>query len=146
MPHADHTVVIDRPVAEVYRYVADGTTAPTWRKSCMDIRLAAGTAGQLGARYEQGLRGPRGRIPGDYEITEAVPDRSFAFQVIAGPARPRGRYEFAPSGGGTRLSFSLDWEPKGIKERLMAPMVARTMPGEVASLEELKRILESRAK
>src|SRR5439155_10380146 len=76
MPHADHNVGIDRPVAEVYRYVADGTTAPTWRKSCVDIRLAAGTAGQVGARYEQGLRGPRGRIPGDYEITEAIPERA----------------------------------------------------------------------
>ena len=144
MPHADYSVVIDRPVSEVYRYVADGTTAPTWRTSCVDIKLVSGAPGQVGARYELGLKGPGGRIPGDYEITEAVPDRVLAFQVIAGPAHPRGRYEFAPSGGGTRVTFALDWEPKGIKEKLMSPMVARTMPGEVRALDELKKVLEAR--
>ena len=144
MPHADHSVVIARPVSEVYRYIADGTTAPSWRKTCLDIKLVSGAPGTVGARYEQGLRGPGGRIPGDYEITDAVPDRILAFQVIAGPARPRGRYEFAPDGTGTRVTFSLDWEPKGIKEKLMAPIVARTMPREVAGLDELKRVLEAR--
>ena len=144
MPHADYSVVIDRPVSEVYRYVADGITAPTWRTSCVDIKLVSGAPGQVGARYEQGLKGPGGRIPGDYEITEAVPDRVLAFQVIAGPAHPRGRYEFAPAADGTRVTFALDWEPKGIKEKLMSPMVARTMPGEVRALDELKRVLEAR--
>ena len=144
MPSAKHSVVIDRPVHEVFVYVADGTTSPAWRASVKDIKLVAGTPGTVGAKYEQGMKGPGGRIAADYEIVEAVPDRLLAFQVIAGPARPRGRYQFEPVGEGTRVTFELDWEPKGIKEKLMAPMVARTMPGEVATLDELKRVLEAR--
>ena len=62
---------------------------------------------------------------------------------MAGPARPQGRYEFTPEGGRTRVTFGLNWEPKGIKEKL-SPMVARTMPGEVATLDDLKRMLEGR--
>ena len=146
MPHADHTVVIERPVSEVYAYVADGTTATAWRPSVQDVRLVAGEKGAVGARYAQGMKGPGGRIAADYEIVEAVPDRVLAFQVTAGPARPHGRYEFAPSGNGTRVTFSLDWEPKGIKEKLMSPMVARTMPGEVATLDNLKKVLETPAR
>jgi hypothetical protein len=110
----------------------------------MDIRLATGAAGQVGARYEQGLKGPGGRIAGDYELIEVVLNKVIAFKVVAGPARPQGRYEFTPEGGGTRVTLQLNWEPKGIKENLMAPMVARTMPGEVATLDNLKRVLESR--
>jgi uncharacterized protein YndB with AHSA1/START domain len=144
MPNAKHSVVIERPVSEVFAYVLDGTTGPTWRPSVMDIRLASGAQGQVGARYEQGLKGPGGRIAGDYELTEVVPNKVIAFNVVAGPARPQGRYEFAPEGGGTRVTFGLNWEPKGIKENLMAPMVARTMPGEVATLDNLKRVLERR--
>lgn len=146
MPHAEHSVVIKRPVSEVFTYVVDGTTAPSWRASVADIKLVGGTAGQVGARYEQGMRGgPGGRIPADYELTEVVPDRRIAFKVVAGPARPEGRYEFAPSEGGTRVTFTLDWQPKGIKENLMAPMVARTMPKEVAALDDLKRVLEAKS-
>lgn len=144
MPSARHSVVIDRPVHEVYVYVADGTTAPAWRASVRDIRLVTGVPGGTGARYEQGMKGPGGRISADYEIVEAIPDRLIAFQVVSGPARPRGRYDFEPANGGTRVTFALDWEPKGIKEKLMAPMVARTMPGEVATLDHLKRVLEAR--
>jgi uncharacterized protein YndB with AHSA1/START domain len=115
MPSAKHSVVIERPVSEVFAYVIDGTTAPTWRPSCIDVRLASGAQGQVGARYEQGLKGPRGRIAGDYELTEVVPNKVIAFKVVAGPARPQGRYE-----------------------------VARTMPGEGATLDNLKRVLEGR--
>lgn len=144
VPHAEHSVVIKRPVSEVFAYVVDGTTGPTWRPSVADIKLVAGATGQVGARYEQGMRGgPGGRIPADYELTEVVPDRTIAFKVVAGPARPEGRYDFTPSEGGTRVTFVLDWRPKGIKENLMAPMVARTMPKEVAALDDLKRVLET---
>jgi uncharacterized protein YndB with AHSA1/START domain len=144
MPSAKHSVVIDRPVSDVFAYVLDGTTGPAWRSSIADIRLAAGVSGQVGARYEQGMRGPGGRIPADYELTEIVPNRLIAFKVTAGPARPEGRYEFAPEGGGTRVTFGLNWEPKGIKEKLLSPIVARTMPGEVRALDNLKRVLEQK--
>jgi uncharacterized protein YndB with AHSA1/START domain len=142
MPSAKYSVVINRPVSEVFGYVVDGATGPAWRPSIADIRLSSGIAGQVGARYEQGMKGPGGRIPADYELTDVVPNRLIAFKVTAGPARPEGRYEFAPEGGGTRVTFGLDWEPKGIKEKLMSPMVARTMPGEVRTLDNLKRVLE----
>ena len=143
MPSARYRVHIERPVADVFAYVLDGTTAPSWRPSVADIRLASGVPGQAGAQYAQGMKGPGGRIPADYTITEVVPDRAIAFAVTAGPARPQGRYEFAAEGTGTMVTFSLSWEPKGIKEKLMAPMVARTMPGEVRALDNLKRVLET---
>ena len=85
MPSAKHSVVIDRPVSEVFAYVIDGTRSPTWRPSVADIRFAGGVAGQVGARYAQGMKGPGGRIPADYELTEVVPDRLIAFKVTAGP-------------------------------------------------------------
>jgi uncharacterized membrane protein len=144
MPSARHSVVIRRPVHEVYAYVADGTTAPAWRASVMDVKLVAGAPAAPGARYEQGVKGPGGRIAADYEIVEAIPEWVLAFQVVAGPARPRGRYDFEVVDGGTRVAFALEWEPNGFKERLMSPMVARTMPREVRALDELKRVLESR--
>ena len=143
MPQAEHSVVIERPVHEVFVYVADGAKNQTWRSGVTDIKLASGNVGTVGARYEQGMKGPTGRIAADYELTEVVPDRRIAFRVVAGPARPEGRYDFEPSGSGTRVTFALSWEPKGFKEKLMAPMVARTMPKEVATLDDLKRVMEA---
>jgi hypothetical protein len=63
------------------------------------------------------------------------------FQVIAGPARPTGTYIFASNGNTARVTFSLQYEPRGLT-RLMAPMITRTMQEEVAMLSNLKAYLE----
>jgi hypothetical protein len=83
------------------------------------------------------------RVPADYEITEYVPSRRLAFRAIAGPVRPEGSYELEPTGDGTRVTFSLRCSPTGVA-RLMTPMVAKTVRSEVAQLDRLRDVLESR--
>ena len=103
MAEASYTVTIGRPVADVFAYVADGERCPEWRPSVIDIGRVSGEG--LGARYEQGVRGPKGRrIAADYEITVYDPNRRIEFQTVAGPVRPHGVYEFAEADGGTRLT------------------------------------------
>lgn len=143
MAHAENDIVIERSPHDVYAFLADGGNNPLWRKGVKSIRLREGTAGQLGAVYAQTLTGPGGRaIDGDYRITRADPGRELEFAVIAGPARPTGRYTLSPEGTGTRVTFALDYTPTGLM-RLMNGMIAKTMADEVAQLTELKRVLES---
>jgi uncharacterized membrane protein len=85
------------------------------------------------------------RVAADYEITVCEPNRRIAFQTIAGPVRPRGRYDFEESDGGTRLTLSLHATLGGLRGILMGSMVQRTMNAEVRSLETLKRVLEAEA-
>jgi hypothetical protein len=83
------------------------------------------------------------RIAADYRVTVLEPNRALAFETIAGPVRPRGRYEFEPQNGSTRLTFSLETELSGLTRLLMGSMVSRTMASEVMTLDNLKRILET---
>jgi uncharacterized protein YndB with AHSA1/START domain len=97
---------------------------------------------EAGARYAQGVKGPRGRrIAADIEITELEPGSVIAFQTITGPVRPRGRCLLTPTDGGTRVRFELEAKVSGLK-RLMAPMVQNTMNAEVGHLDHLKQVLE----
>lgn len=142
MPEASNTVEIARSPADVFAFLADGTTNTQWRAGVTDIRLKSGSG--KGAIYEQGVKGPFGRrVPADYEITAYEPDRLIGFQAIAGPVRPEGSYVLQPSGDGTRLTFRLSCAPQGM-QKLMTPMVTKTMRSEVAQLDRLRAILESR--
>ena len=144
MAQASYSVTIARPIADVFAYVADGERCPEWRPSVIDIRRVSGEG--LGARYEQGVRGPMGRrIAADYEITAYEPNRRIEFQTVAGPARPHGVYEFAEADGGTRLTFSLDAKLSGLRGLFMGSAVQRTMDSEVRTLDALKNVLESRS-
>ena len=144
MAHAEKTVLIHRPVASVFDFVLNGANNRLWRSSVLDIKPLGEAPYGVGSRFEQGLKGPGGRIAGDYEITESKPNEIIQFKVTAGPARPTGTYRFKLEGAATALTFVLDFQPKGLA-KLMDPMIQRSMNDEVGMLDELKAFLEKHA-
>jgi uncharacterized protein YndB with AHSA1/START domain len=142
MPHAEHTVTINRPAHEVFDYLADGTHNRDWRSGVLEIEKASAGEGE-GASYRQVLAGPGGRrIQGDYRVTVFDPPRRLEFLVTAGPARPSGTFELTETPDhGTRVKFALDIKPTGLM-KLMTPMITKQMRSEVAQLDALKTILE----
>jgi len=143
MPSAQHTVSINRPPEAVFAYVRDGEKCPEWRPGVLDIKRRSGDGG-VGTVYSQGVAGPMGRrIAADYEVTVSEPNHLLEFQTIAGPARPHGRFEIAPDGGGSRLTFGLDATMQGLAALFMRGMVQKTMDSEVRTIERMKTILEA---
>jgi len=141
MPAAESSIVVNRPRSDVFAFVADHENDPAWRPGVLDIKRASGE-GQ-GAVYTQGVKGPMGkRIDADFEVTAYQPDTLLAFRTLAGPVRPEGTYRFEDADGGTRVTFSLNANLRGA-QRLMAPMVAKSMHNQVGALADLKRVLEA---
>lgn len=142
MPSARHSITINRPVEDVFAYVADGEKCPQWRSGVLDIKRMNGD-GSVGTTYAQGVKGPMGRrIAADYMITTYEPNRALEFQTVAGPARPHGRYDFEHADGATRLTFALDAKLGPIAGLFMGGMVQKTMDAEVKAIERLKGVLE----
>ena len=142
MPSTQHSVSVNRPVGDVFAFVADGENAMRWRPAVLDVARQSGEG--LGAIYRQGVKGPGGRrIAADYEVTEFEPDRRIAFRAIAGPVRPTGEYRFASTGDATSVSLALDATLTGWKRIVMGRAVQSTMEAEVRNLDTLKRILEA---
>lgn len=143
MAHAEASITINKPVKAVFDFVLDGMNSPLWRPSVADVKLMPGKPLGVGAIYKQGLKGPGGRrIDGDYELVEVKPNEWIKFQVVAGPARPTGTYKFESAGNSTKVTFTLDFQPKGFA-KLMDGMINKTMQEEVGTLSNLKAYLES---
>src|SRR5260370_12823306 len=142
MPHAEHTVTVNRPAREVFDYLADGTHNREWRAGVLEIERTSSGGGE-GATYRQVLAGPGGRrIDGDYRVTVFDPPRRLEFRVTAGPARPAGVFELTENADRTtRVRFALDLTPAGLM-KLMTPMITRQVRHEVAQLDTLKTVLE----
>ncbi|HSD83000.1 MAG TPA: SRPBCC family protein, partial [Anaerolineae bacterium] len=107
-----------------------------------DAQLMPGKPLGVGAVFKQGMKGPGGRIDADYEIVECNPNEWIKFQVVAGPARPTGTYKFESDGKSTKVTFVLDFQPKGLA-RLMDGMISKNMRAEVGNLSNLKSYLEA---
>lgn len=144
MAHASRTVRINRPVTQVFDFFTDVANEKRWRgEHVKEISMSGPVA--VGSVVHQRVAGPGGRpIAADYRITEFVPDTSYVFDVIAGPARPHGDFRFAPAGpDATDVTFALSADLGGLKKLLMDRPVQKSMDGEVAALDRAKAILEA---
>lgn len=142
MAHAESKITINRTAKQVFDFLLDGTNNPHWRPGVTDIQRVSNKPDGIGSKFKQGMKGPGGRIDGDYEIVECEPNAVIKFQVTAGPARPTGTFRLEAMGNSTSVTFILDFQPKGLA-KLMDPVITKTMQGEVANLSNLKAYLES---
>lgn len=142
MAHAEHSVIVARPIDEVFDFIADGSNNPRWRSAVLDVARGSGDDG-LGVIWRQGIKGPGGRrISGDYRITTWERPVKLGFEVISGPARPTGMYTLVAEGPSrTSVTFTLDLHPSG-PMRLMGPMISRQVTKEVTSLDRLDEALK----
>lgn len=141
MPAATRTIVINRPIEDVFAFFTDPDNDPKWRPHVKEISAPGPIA--AGAQIHQVVAGPGGRgIPADFEVTAYEPPARYAFRVIAGPARPVGEFRLAPSASGTEVTFSLDAELGGLKGLFMSRPVQRSMDGEMTALDTAKALLE----
>lgn len=138
MPRASNSIVIDRPCGEVFDFLADSENDRQWRPGVLDIKRMSGDG--IGAVYKQGVKGPFGRrIDADFERSELEAPSLIGFRALSGPVRPAGRYELVDEGGRTRVTFSLEAEPRGLS-KLISPLIARTMGSEVRALDRLREV------
>ena len=141
MTHAEGQVTINRPVAAAFDFILDGANNMLWRPAVTDVTPLTSKPHGVSSAFKQGLKGPGGRIDGDYKITECKPNELIKFEVTAGPARPTGTYKFHSDGMSTTVTFVLDFQTKGLA-KLMEPMINQSMKSEVATLSNLKAYLE----
>ena len=134
MPHAEHSVTVERPIDQVFAFLADGENDPRWRSGVLDIERVAGEG--VGAQYRQGVKGPMGRrVAADDEVTEFVPRGRWA---SAPPQAPCARGPLRARACRRRHRRAL--RPGRHPDRLRAaddPQVARTMRTEVQAIDRL---------
>jgi len=142
MPSAQRTIVITRPVDEVFAFFTDPSNELKWRPHLKEV--SAGDPMAVGTRIRQVVKGPAGLgIPADIEVTGYEPHSRYAFRVVAGPVRPVGEFLFAPDHDATTVSFSLAADLTGIKKLLLSRGVQRSMDSEMQALERAKTVIES---
>ncbi len=116
MAHAEKTVLINRPAESVFDFVLNGANNKLWRSSVTDARPLTDPPYGVGSKFEQGLRGPAGRIPANYEITASRPYELIRFRVTAGPVRPTGEYRFRRQERQTEITSMLDYQHSGLSK------------------------------
>jgi hypothetical protein len=133
---------INRPVEEVFPYLADPTLHPKW-SPVSDVQVAPPGEMRVGTTVREMMKVGKKDAPFSWRVTEYSPGTRFAFHSIEGPMKWDGSYEVAAAGEGATRIIGLG--QVGLKgwQRLLEPfMKGEIQRGEAAELGHLKELLE----
>jgi hypothetical protein len=137
-------IVIDRPVGEVFDFVADERTEPLYNPALLESQKI--TSGPIGAgtRFAAIHAPARHPVRMSIEVTEYERPRTLGSHTTMSWADVRGVLTFETAGTGTRMRWTWEVRPKRLS-RILTPVVG--MVGrrqERAVWEGLRRYLEDR--
>ncbi len=142
MLKVEKSVVIKKPVAEVWAYVNDNKNATKWQGGVVSVQEEEGPANTVGSRYTEVRKFLGQEMKTTMEITAITPNSKWVAKVIKGPVPYEVTMTFESVPEGTKLTTTVEGEPKGFF-KLAEGMVASTLS---KSLEEdgnhLKALLE----
>jgi uncharacterized protein YndB with AHSA1/START domain len=145
MPPIVSNIDIARPPDEVYAYVTDPSRFPEWQHDVVRVRIQGGRPPGVGSRFTTTRRIGRIEQTTTQEVTAGAPPRSWAVRRVDGPFRPSADVTVEPldGGTGTRVTFALDFEGKGIGRLLPLEVIRRmAAKGAPRSYRNLKERLE----
>ena len=137
------TVTIDRPLEDVFAYVADYRNDPAWRPEVKEMRYLSEEPVGVGIHaLETSVLWGR-RLVTETLISAYDPNRRLDWDFVSGPFRVRGSRTFEAVDGGTRVTSELEWNPAARLARMAAPAMTRSYQRMLdRNLQRLRTILE----
>jgi uncharacterized protein YndB with AHSA1/START domain len=138
----ESSIVIDRPVDEVFAFTTDPSKLAEWQHGAVEARVEGPM--QPGAKIVETRLFLGRRVTSTLEVVDFEPPRRFALRALSGPVRFRFEQTTEAEDGATRVSVVVEGDP-GPLFRLATPLLERTLRRELEEdAARLKQILERR--
>ena len=138
----ERSVVIHKPVAEVFAFVHDHKNFLAWQKEVDSMKEEKGPENSVGAQYSEVRKFIGQEMRTTLEVIAFEKNKKWAAKVIKGPVLYTVTMTYAAVPEGTLLTEIVEGEPKGFF-KLAESMVANSLQKTLESDQELlKHILE----
>lgn len=140
--HLTDSIVVARPIDEVYGLVADLERTLEWQTSLERIDVEGGGDAAVGTRGTEVRRAGGRKMESRFEVTALEPGRRIALETRAAHVEAEVEFAFAEVEGGTRVQSELELRLRG-PLRFMGQVVRGQVERQGREdLERLKALLE----
>ncbi|RMG83753.1 MAG: hypothetical protein D6712_12560 [Chloroflexi bacterium] len=137
----EHSIIIERPISEVFQYVADWQNTVEWQAGTGQVTVVPEGSLRIGAMVTQERK--RGWLF-NADVVDYQPNKVLALRGILGRWQVRDTYTFMPVGRTTKITIERV-TPGGFFTRLMAPFMPMRIRRQINDdLARLKAILEAK--
>jgi hypothetical protein len=136
------SVVIARPVTEVFAFVADHENLPAWTVGVRESQRLTPGPPSVGTRYRIVGKVLGRAVEGSYEVTAFEPDSAFDGTMNSPMFAFSEQYRFVSDGSATRVSMQATVRPRGVFRYLKPIMAAGARRQIRADHRRLKTVFE----
>lgn len=142
MIKVEKSVLIQKPVEEVFNFVTGEGNYTKWQSGVVEV-IDQGPRNTVGSQYIEVRKFMGQEMRTTLEMTEFKPNTRFETKVVKGPVPYVASMTFERVDDGTKVTICVDGEPKGFF-KLAESMVAGQLEKSLAEDgQKLKEILEA---
>ena len=142
MINLDFGTLIDKPVKDVFAFVADPNNMPKWNSAVVSLEQVIPGAVGVGTKFKSVGEMLGRRVEGEMQVVAYEPDTKCGFQVNAGPMQVTMTMTFKTVGTGTKISLNAQGNPAGFFKIAEGVMTGRVKTMMEENLARLKSSLE----
>jgi uncharacterized membrane protein len=124
MHKLESDIVVNRPIEDVFNYVADISKHAEWRENLVEVKLTSPTSTQEGATYVYTMKFMGQKIETVSEVVEYQEPSIYKWKATDGPFPLSGSMSFEQAPDGTRVIERIEAEPGGFF-KLAGPIILR---------------------
>jgi uncharacterized protein YndB with AHSA1/START domain len=145
MMRFEKSVVINRPIEEVFAFTADYDTHLQWQAGVLQAESTSEGPLEVGSQYKYVIQMLGRRVDTTGEITVFEPPKRNGWKATSGPFPMEGVFTFDEVEGGTGVTLHVEVEAGGFF-KLAEPLVIRMVRRQFeTSLNNLKDLMEAQA-
>jgi uncharacterized membrane protein len=140
MTKIERSIVIDRPIDEVFEFTHDLAKSPLWQSTLVELEVLTEGPMRVGTRWREVRRFLGKRIETVIELTEYEPNTHSAIRMVSGPIPLSGTFALEPAGDATRFTVTGELDAHGffkLAEPVFAGLAGRELEGNLSLLDEL---------
>ncbi|MCW2983661.1 MAG: hypothetical protein JWR63_1231 [Conexibacter sp.] len=139
------TTVVDRPIEEVFAFLADGENDPKFSPRVQTIRKVTDGPIGVGTRFASTVKDAGMTTKREFELTEFAPPTTIRWAERSKNAvtAPAGGYDLAPDGAGTRVTIFNELEGHGAGKLIAGFALRSARKGADDFAASIKRAVEA---
>lgn len=143
MTRIEQSVVINRPIEEVFAFASDPEKLSQWAAEVVDVEMTSKGPLGVGTTFNAAVKLLGRRMDNGHKITEYEPNRRYSIKVTSGPVSGDMETTFESVDGETKVTMVAEIEAGGFF-RVAEPLLARAGQRQYATnLANLKDLLEA---
>ena len=138
-----NSIVIRRPLEDVFAFMSNIEHEPQWRPNVMEVKVTSGLPLRQGSTYLYVVKMMNRQMRTEGKITSFEPNRGWSFESVSGAIPLKGNVALEPAHEGTKVTLGGEVTLRGLLN-LFAPLMRGMMGRRVnGDLQNLKKLMES---